>query len=161
MALPLRTATILQYLGYTTREFDVIRSKGVVSIVWRIPDPGVTEQQVIDAELPTMKAKAKQAIKAEAGRRIIAAHGDETKQRNMLALMGELLERKFDGVATQGELDQLAALKAVWAGVQAKRSASDDMEAEVDTLTDPDDCEAYIAGIQADTASAPRTVEWP
>lgn len=157
----MRTAAIVRYL-YPDADLssDVLIVDGAIARWDESLGAQPTTQELADAELPAMKAKAVAAIKVEANRRILSAMPD-WKQRNLIARSVELTRRESKGTATPAEIAELDTLEAAKAGVDAVRSTSDSMEAEVATLTTADDCEAYIAGIQADTASAPRTVEWP
>ena len=109
------------------------------------------------AELPAMKAEAITAIKTEAGRRILAI-APEWKQRNNLARFAELLDLP---TLTQAEQDEKDALKAAGQFLRSIRTASDQMEAQVSGFTTLAFVEEYIAGIGNDTATTPRTIEWP
>lgn len=160
-----RTPDIIRHLypaAQIERDFScAIEAGASVITYWNLAlGTQPTTQELADAELPAMKAKAVAAIKIEANRRILSAMPD-WKQRNLIARSVELTRRESKGTATPAEIAELDTLEAAKAGVDAVRSASDSMEAEVATLTTVADCDAYIAGIQADTASAPRTVEWP
>jgi len=75
------------------------------------------------------KANAVKAIKAKAGADIVAIV-PEYKQRNALARMLELVNKKVDGGTLTAEEDaEVAAVESLWATVKAIRAQSDIDEA--------------------------------
>jgi len=76
-------------------------------------------------------ASAVKAIKVKAGADIIAL-APEWKQRNALARMLELVNKKVDGGTLTAEEDaEVAAVESLWATVKAIRAQSDIDEAAV------------------------------
>lgn len=145
MNYPANTATTLMYMGYDADvDFECLASIAgeAVTLNWFHADAKPDVSAVTSSELPAAKHFAKQAIKAEANRRILATMPD-WKQRNLTARSVEIVSAIVDGTATQADHDELAELKAQKADVDAVRTASDAAEAEVDALTTVADVEAY------------------
>lgn len=94
------------------------------------------------ADLPGAKSKGIFDAKTEAQRRIILIV-PEWKQRNLLARSSELLERKLDNLITSEEEAELLDIKAIWGQITAIRSASDNIEAEINTKTSVDAVQNY------------------
>ena len=112
--------------------------------------PAQTELDV--AWLICLQEERKAQAKEEAYRRIIDIL-PEWKQRNYTAKSVELTEKKVDGLTlTEDELNSLAAIKIKWASIQQIRTASDNIEIEVDNISNIEFIEAY--GIQ-------NNVLWP
>lgn len=83
-------------------------------------------------------------IKSEAGRRILGRYPDY-KQRNALARLAELQDKRLDGVTlTRAEQDEIAAMRTVWGWVRATRTASDDAEAKVMAATSIAEVDAVV-----------------
>lgn len=75
-------------------------------------------------------------VKTEAGKRIVALAGPGWKQRNLLARTAELIEEKADGgTLSSSEASELNSMKAIWARVKAMRTASNNIEVEINNLS--------------------------
>lgn len=109
---------------------------------WGEPESQPTQAEIDAAHLPAAKHFAKQTIKAEANRRILATMPD-WKQRNLLARANELIRKEVKGTATAEESAELDALETAKWQVDTVRAASDAAEAAVDALTTVADVEAY------------------
>lgn len=85
--------------------------------------------------LDELKQQKIAQIKQEACQ-IILALADETKQRNILASMLVLVNKKADGIPlTPDEQAQLAASQTLWGQVVAERTRSNTRESLVATAT--------------------------
>jgi len=81
--------------------------------------------------LDEAKARRIGEIKAEAGARIEARYPAH-KQRNMLARLNELHDKRLDGITlTAGEKAEVTNMRAAWDLVKQVRQASNDAEAQV------------------------------
>lgn len=81
--------------------------------------------------LAEAKARRIGEIRADAGARILARHPDY-KQRNMLARLHELHDKRLDGVAlTAAEQTEVTHFRSAWDWVRQTRQASDAAEAKV------------------------------
>lgn len=74
-----------------------------------------------------------QEIKNIASKRILEI-APEWKQRNIMVRAVELVE--INGGASLEEIEELNAIRAIWARIRAVRSYSDSLEARVDSVED-------------------------
>ena len=158
-------AIALEHLGHANRtDFEVEFTKSGESIVsWFSASPRPTDDEILAAVLPALKSRAAAAIKAEASTRILAI-APLWKQNNLSARFAELTAKRIDQYPiplSQAEQDEYASIKASGQYLLSIRTASNSMEVECAALSTVADVEAYMVGIDADTASAPRTVNWP
>ncbi|MCK5601039.1 hypothetical protein KAR91_04165 [Candidatus Pacearchaeota archaeon] len=117
-----------------------------------IGDDFPTATELDTAWLTCLREEKKAQVKEEAYKRITSIL-PEWKQRNYTAKSVELTEKKVDGLTlTEDELNSLAAIKIKWASIQQIRTASDNIEIEVDNISNIEFIEAY--GIQ-------NNVLWP
>ena len=86
-----------------------------------VPDPAQQEAERIAA------------IKAEAGRRIVAIY-PEWKQRNMTAEAAALIRYEAAGTITAEQSARLDALEPSWAWIASVRAASDQAESDGKTV---------------------------
>lgn len=102
---------------------------------WQIPDGCTLSDEPILAPAPSVAALVV-AIKAECERRILAVL-PHWKQHNATARGTELVRKIAEGSTwTAEEQAEADAIDAAWAWVKSARSASDDLEAAVATMTD-------------------------
>ena len=158
-------AIALEHLGHANRvDFEVEYTKAGESIVtWFSEAPRPTDDEILAAVVPGLKNRAALTIKGEASRRILAI-APLWKQNNLSARFAELTAKRIDQYPlplSHAEQDEYAAIKASGQYLLSIRTASNSMEAECAALSTVAAVEAYMAGIDADLASAPRTVEWP
>lgn len=92
----------------------------------------VRRRPAVDRDLAALRDARKAAVKAEAGRRIVAIL-PEYRQRNLLA-QATILLKKGEANWTPGELAAWNAGAAQWAAIKPIRDRSDAMEAEIDGL---------------------------
>ena len=158
------TAIALAYLGWELdQDYRVYDSGGSLSVEWLSAEAPPSDVMVQEAELPALKSRATSAIKAEASRRILAI-APLWKQNNLSARFAEMISKRIDQYPlplSQAEQTEYAAIKVSGQYLRSIRTASNNMEAECAALSTVADVEAYMVGIDADTASAPRTVNWP
>jgi hypothetical protein len=108
-----------------------------------IGDDFPTQEELDTAWILCLKEEKKSQAKEEAYRRIIAIL-PEWKQRNYIAKSVELTEKKSAGITlTSEEISILDAMKAMWTTIQQIRSASDNIETEIDALSTSEALEAY------------------
>lgn len=165
---PPYTALVLQSMGYDPLVDFTARASnpgGDVTLDWHHTDTQPTEETIAAGYLTAMQGKASAAARAEASRRIaiIQPPSSESRSLRWAAQIADYrstthpyplaLPSPWNARETQ--------LRAAGTAIEAIAAASNSMDTEIAALTTVADCEAYIAGIQADTASAPRTVEWP
>lgn len=145
---------------------DWYLSSGGATLVWVTQaQTEPTAQQLADSELPALQAAASAAAKVEAARRIALLQPPSLESRS-LRWAAQIADYRNTThpypLALPSPWDaRETALRASGSAIEAVAAASNSMDTEIAALATVADCEAYIAGIAADTASAPRTVEWP
>lgn len=83
-------------------------------------------------------------IRADAGARILARHPDY-KQRNLLARLHELHDKRLDGLAlTAPEQAEVTNFRAAWDWVRQTRQASNDAEAKVSSAVTIAEVDAVV-----------------
>lgn len=101
-----------------------------------VPEPAET--------LDEAKGRRISEIKAAAGSRIEARY-PAYKQRNMLARLGELNDKRLDSITlTAEEKVEVADMRTAWGWVKQVRQASSDAESRVATATAIDAVDAVI-----------------
>ena len=86
-------------------------------------------EKVVEYTAPFNAEQCANAIKSIAGQVIIAIV-PEYKQRNMLAVSVEVADAKAQGTATEEQIAQSEAIRAVWAKITAVRAKSDELETQ-------------------------------
>ena len=97
------------------------------------PDEEAERDAAAAADVEAQFASTIYAVKAEAGRRILAI-APEWKQRNLTARAAELL-RKGEGNWTAEEQAEVSKMDGLWDRVKALRAASDTHETAVAAMT--------------------------
>lgn len=133
--------------GHRVREHD-----GQWVVDADTPEEAAAAQAFLDAwdDVAVARARAKAAVKAEAGRRI-EAFAPLWRQSNLIARGVELTDKRVAGTITPAEEAEAAALRSLFGRIKAIRAASDAIEAGLD-----DEGDAYaLYGFD------PAMADWP
>lgn len=156
-----RIVTEITGLTPGANTFEVVRVDAGYDLRWfstSVSEP--SGESIAASALPAAKQAAKQAASTEAVRR--------------MSLVNELFDSADAYLAFEAVFTTLIAavptltaaainnnLQDPLASIKAIRDAYMSMRTEINALTTVEDCESYITGIAADTASSPRTINWP
>lgn len=160
MALTTAQIRAVQYLlpdAINTIDYEINKS-GLVALDQSLVLP--TASEIAAAEVDAAIAATRSAAINEAVRRMSLANELFDSVDSYLAFEA-IFTTLVAAVPTLTAAAISNNLQEPLASIKAIRDAYMLMRTEINALATVEDCESYIAGIAADVASSPRTVNWP